>query len=218
MSRIVVGADEAARGLIIGPMVIGACAINETIEDDFYQIGIKDSKRYTSQLKLKQHANYIKNQSLAWSTQTISAEVLTNFSKNRMTMDEAEAYAFFKAIKEIKKKVKTIDVFQVDNFQAVSKLRSLLKNDKQLQNVKLIVIPKAEEEYIAVSGGSILAREKSLVELDTIRKKYGDFGSGSTSDKRTINWLRTYYKKNKSWPKIVRTYWKTIDKIEKEMK
>ena len=219
MSKIVVGADEAGRGLIIGPMVIGASAINDAIADKFRQIGIKDSKKYSSFRKIVEHANIIQKLSLASSVKVLSAEVLNNFNKNGMTMDEAEAFAFFRAIEDIVKKVKGIQEFQVDNFQAVNRLKSLLNENNSTKHIKLIVMPKAETRYIAVSAGSILARSKSLYELSNIRKKYGDFGSGSTNDKKTIEWLKNYYRKNNSWPtKIIRTYWETIERLEKELK
>ncbi len=218
IGKIVVGADEAGRGLIIGPMTIGACAVNDSIKQQFERIGIKDSKNYSSHNKISAHAELIKRVSLAWSVKTLSAEVLTNYNKNGMSMDEAEAYAFFRAIEDIAKKVPKIAEYQVDNFQAVGKLRSLLKENKSTRDVKLIVTPRAEKEFIAVGAGSVLARNASLEELRKIRTEYGDFGSGSTNDKKTINWLKQYYKKNRSWPKkIVRVYWKTIQRLENEI-
>jgi len=216
--KIVVGADEAGRGLIIGPMVIGACAVDDDVKQRFQRIGIRDSKNYSSHKRIKAHAEFIKKESLSWSIKTLTADVLTNYNKNGMSMDEAEAYAFFRAIEDIAKKIPAISEYQVDNFQAVSKLRSLLKENKSTSNVKLIVTPKAEKEFIAVGAGSVLARNASLDALQDIRAKYGDFGSGSTNDKKTINWLKQYYKQNHSWPKIVRVYWKTIDRLEKELK
>ncbi|NHJ46824.1 MAG: ribonuclease HII [Asgard group archaeon] len=218
-TRIVVGADEAGRGLIIGPMVIGACAINDEILQKFTSIGIKDSKKYSSHQKLMTHANLVKKESLAWSVKILHADVLTNFNKNGMTMDEAEAYTFYRALEEIIKKVPKIDEYQVDNFQAKKKLKSLITDNPKMKNISLKVLPRADLQYPAVSAGSLLARGQSLTELDKIRKQHGNFGSGSTNDKRTINWLKQYYIQNKSWPKkIVRVYWKTIDRIEKEIK
>ncbi len=216
--KIVVGADEAGRGLIIGPMVIGACAIDEEVKQKFQRIGIRDSKDYSSHNRIKTHAELIKKESLAWSIKTLTAEVLTNYHKNGMSMDEAEAYAFFRAIEDIARKIPNISEYQVDNFQAVSKLRSLLKENKTTSDIKLIVTPKAEKEFIAVGAGSVLARNASLEALRELSSKYGDFGSGSTNDRKTINWLKQYYKKNHSWPKIVRVYWKTIERIENELK
>ena len=217
--RIVVGADEAGRGLIIGPMVIGVCAIDEATEKKFRDFGITDSKKYTTTRKLHAHADFIKRNSLAWSVKVLSAKVLNNFKKNGMTMDEAEAFAFFRALEEISKKIPAIDEYQVDNFQARGKLRSLMKENSNLNKIKLIILPKADAKYISVGAGSILARDQSLKELTKIRNKYGDFGSGSTSDQKTRTWLKNYYLKNNSWSEeIIRTYWKTIENIEKELK
>jgi len=214
---IVVGADEAGRGLIIGPMVIGACAIDEQLAKEFLQLGIKDSKNYHSQEKLRTHAELIKEKSLAWSLKVLTARDLNNFNKSGLTMDEAEAYAFFRALESIAAKVGNITTFQVDNFQAVKTLRRLLKQSDELKETRLIVCAKADTKYIAVSAGSILARAKTLSELGKIRKRFGDFGSGSTSDSRTIAWLRNYYQEHHSWPtEIVRVYWKTIKEIEQK--
>ncbi|HUU78701.1 MAG TPA: ribonuclease HII [candidate division Zixibacteria bacterium] len=218
-SKIIVGADEAGRGIIIGPMVIGACAIDENISILLKRESIKDSKKYTSYRKLKTHSEFIKKKSLTWSVIILTAEVLNNFNKNGMTMDEAEAYAFFRAIEDISKKTKNISEYQVDNFQAVKKLQSLLSENNLTKDIKLTVLPRADQKYIAVSAGSILARTRSLEEMEKIKAKYGLIGSGSTNDKTTINWLKNYYQKNQTWPmSIVRTYWKTIQKIEKEYK
>ena len=166
LNQIVVGADEAGRGLIIGPMVIGACAVNDEILDLFKKIGIKDSKKYTSRHKLNLHVDKIKKESLAWSVKDLPADVLNNFNKNRMTMDEAEAFTFYRALEEIQKKVPNIKEFQVDNFQAVSKLKALMKQNSKMKDIQLIVLPRAESKYLAVSAGSLLARASSLDEYD----------------------------------------------------
>ena len=218
-SKIVVGADEAGRGLIIGPMVIGVCAIDEDIEKKFKAFGIKDSKKYTSPRKLHEHADYIKKNSLAWELITISAKTLNNYHKNNLTMDQAEADAFYKAITTISKKIGKITEYQLDNFQARERLKQLVRNDMKLRTINVVIIPKADSKYISVGAGSILARDQSLKELAKIRDKYGDFGSGSTSDTKTRTWLKNYYLENRSWSNdIIRTYWTTIENLEKELK
>jgi len=217
--KIVVGADEAGRGLVIGPMVIGVCAVDEEMSVKFRKFGIKDSKKYSTTNKLQAHADFIKKNALAWSVKILSAKVLNNFNRNGMSMDEAEAYAFFRGLEDIIKKVPDITEYQVDNFQAKGKLHSLLKENPKMKDIKLIILPKADAKYISVGAGSILARDQSLKELAKIRTKYGNFGSGSTSDQKTITWLKNHYLQNRSWPNdIIRTYWKTITNIEKELK
>ena len=213
--KIVAGADESGRGTIIGPMIIGACALDEKTIEQFKNMGLKDSKMYKTSNDIFQHAKYIKHYSLAWSVKTISSKVLTNFNKNGFTMDQVEAKAFYSAIEEITNKEKRITEYQVDNFQAKNELKTLMTNNKKTKEIKLIVLPKADTKYIAVSAGSVLARAELLKVLRELRYEYGDFGSGSTSDKKTITWLKNYYQKNKSWPEIVRTFWKTTKNLEK---
>lgn len=216
---MVVGADETGRGIIIGSMFIGACAITPAIAESFRDMGIRDSKRYTSIRKLKAHAEIIKQRSLAWRTTKLSAQTLNNFNKNNMSMDEAEAYGFFQTLQEIVNEIDGVQEFRVDNFQEAKKLRQLMSKESTTKNITLIISPRAESKYVSVSAAAIIARVASLKELEAIRVKYGDFGSGSTSDRRTIDWLREYYKNHRSWPtEIVRTYWRTIDKIEKEFR
>ena len=83
MTKIVVGADEAGRGLIIGPMTIGACAIDDKIESIFWEVGIKDSKKYTTIKKIDAHVNVIKKQALAFSVITLQSDIL-----NRLLFDQ----------------------------------------------------------------------------------------------------------------------------------
>ena len=215
---IIVGADEVGRGLVIGPLIIGLCALDENKSAILRNLGVKDSKEYSSNKKITLHAELIKKHSLAWEVKVVSADILNKFYENKMTMDELEAYTFYQALEEIIKKVSIVDEYQIDNFQAAEQLKSLLAKKDSTKNIKLMVSPKADKTHIAVSAGSILARVKLLEELEKIKKKYGDFGSGSTSDKKTINWLVQLYQKNHEWPMdIIRIYWKTIKSIEKEI-
>jgi ribonuclease HII len=213
---IVAGADEAGRGLVIGPMTIGVCAVNYKIINQFKEMGLKDSKRYSTQKDLFLHAKYIKQYAFAWSIKTLTAKVLTNYNNNNMTMDQAEAYAFYHALEEVVSKEPNIKEYQVDNFQAVQLLQDLMNKNEKTKDIKLVVLPKADSRYVAVSAASVLARAELLDKLQELTDKYGYFGSGSTSDKKTIAWLQKYYAKHKEWPDIVRTYWKTIKRIEEE--
>ncbi len=49
-----------------------------------------------------------------------------------------------------------------------------------------------------------------------MKEKSGDFGSGYPSDKRTIDFLRKWIKKNKKVPYFARKSWDTIKKILNE--
>jgi ribonuclease HII len=64
-----------------------------------------------------------------------------------------------------------------------------------------------------VAAASIIAKETREIELRKLHKEYGDFGSGYPSDPKTREWLINWKKKNKEWPRIVRTKWSTITSL-----
>ena len=48
---------------------------------------------------------------------------------------------------------------------------------------------------------------------DKVKEKFGDFGSGYPSDRRTIDFLRIWIKEKKKSPPFARKSWATIRKI-----
>ena len=53
--------------------------------------------------------------------------------------------------------------------------------------------------------------------METLRKEYGDFGSGYISDSKTLDFLREWRRSHNVYPSIVRLSWKTIKQIELEV-
>lgn len=72
---------------------------------------------------------------------------------------------------------------------------------------------KADDLFPIVSAASIVAKDKRDTLIEEIKEKYGDFGSGYPSDKRTIDFLRMWIKENKKAPPFARKSWDTIKRI-----
>ena len=61
---------------------------------------------------------------------------------------------------------------------------------KNLSNLEIICEHKADQNYVAVSAASIIAKSVREKEMDKLKKKYGDqIGSGYTSDPLTQKFL-----------------------------
>jgi len=73
----------------------------------------------------------------------------------------------------------------------------------------------ADRKYPVVSAASIIAKVERDKEIKKLHKKYGFFGSGYTSDERTIRFLKDWIKKNKEFPDIVRKTWVTAEELKK---
>jgi len=84
---------------------------------------------------------------------------------------------------------------------------------KMTGNVNIKAEHKADLKYPLVSAASIVAKVLRDREVARIREEIGDFGSGYPSDPRTVEFLRSYFKKNGRLPPHVRKSWKTVNSI-----
>ena len=82
----------------------------------------------------------------------------------------------------------------------------MLNNKK----IELIVEHKADLNYPSCSASSILAKCAREEEIKKIKKKYGETGSGYSSDPYTVKFLKENYNK---YPEILRKTWATYKKI-----
>ncbi len=207
---IVVGADETGKGPVIGPLVIAAVALDKKGESILKKVGIQDSKKYSSKKTLERHANNIKRRAIDYGVEIVPAQILNKLHQIEINLNYAIALFYQKLLKEAIERNDPEKII-IDDFGAKEILLSLLDFEN------LVIERKADENYIAVSSASVYAKYIHNLEMEKIRVKYGDFGSGTPNDIKTIKWLEDYYRENKKWPPIVRTFWKTIARVEKRL-
>ncbi|MFQ6052167.1 MAG: ribonuclease HII [Candidatus Hydrothermarchaeota archaeon] len=208
---IVIGADETGKGPVIGPLVIAAVALDRRGESILKKIGIQDSKKYSSKKVLERHAHDIKKRSIDHGVEIVPAQVINKLHQVKINLNYAIALFYQNLLKDLIEKNKPEKII-VDDFGAKKILLDLLDFKDNL-----IIERKADENYIAVSSASVIAKHTHNLEMNKLREVYGDFGSGNPNDSKTIRWLEDYYRENRKWPPIVRTFWKTVEKIEKRM-
>ena len=71
----------------------------------------------------------------------------------------------------------------------------------------------ADRLSVVVSGASIIAKVRRDSELSKIRIKYGDVGSGYPSDKKTIKFVKEWFRKKNEIPPFARKSWKPAKMI-----
>jgi ribonuclease H len=92
----------------------------------------------------------------------------------------------------------------------------VLKLIKRPEIVKMRCEHKADFNHPIVSAASIIAKEEREKEIGKIKKELGvDFGSGYSSDPRTREFVRDYFK-DPRFKEIIRFSWDTIKKLERE--
>ncbi|MDT7864390.1 MAG: ribonuclease HII [Thermoproteota archaeon] len=205
---IVCGIDEAGRGPIIGPMVIAGVSFKEEVLLKLAKIGVRDSKTL-SPTKREELYYRIKDLAENYHIVKISPAEIDNAIFSGLKLTKLEA----KYIAEIMKKVEA-EIYYIDSPQ--NNPNSFLKVLNKFTDIKNVVCEiKADKKYVQVSAASILAKVERDKEIRKMYEKYGNFGSGYTSDKRTINFLKEKISKGEI-PEEVRKSWKTYRKLIEE--
>jgi ribonuclease HII len=103
-----------------------------------------------------------------------------------------------------------VDAADVNENRFGSQIKASLTNKK---DTDVISMHKADAKIEVVAAASIIAKETRESEIEKLKDKIGDFGSGYPSDERTIKFLKSFYADNGKWPTGTRESWKTLERI-----
>lgn len=195
---LTLGIDDAGRGPVIGPMVLAGCLINDKAAAEFKKLGIKDSKQLT-QKRREFLAEKIKEMAETFEIIVLHPEEIDGKGDLRIKLNELEAIACSKIINRINKGFTKIKVVVDCPSVSIEKWKDFLKTRiLNLSNLEVVCEHKADQNHIAVSAASILAKTVREQEMDKLREKYGPgIGSGYTSDPATQKFLEIHARKYK---------------------
>lgn len=212
--QLIAGVDEAGRGCVLGPLLLAVCVIDKSKEKMFKDAGVKDSKLLSSQ-KREELIELIKKEAEDYKIIAIPAEEL-NVLMDKYSLNEIEAQKACFAISQLKAKPEVV-VFDSPDTSTDHFTRRIKDNLKAIScdyNFKILSEHKADLNHVSVSCASILAK----VTRDSLLKtELGGLDiSGYSSDPRTIDYLKDYFRKHKDFPSNTRLKWKTVDNIVKD--
>lgn len=202
---MICGVDEAGKGPVVGPLVVAAVAVNNA--KDIANLGIKDSKQLTKR-KRKELANLIKEK-FNFAVEIIEPKIVDEY-RRRNKLNELNREAFERLISKLDPNVAYVDAADVNENRFGSQIKASLTNKK---DTDVISMHKADAKIEVVAAASIIAKETRENEIEKLKEKIGDFGSGYPSDERTIKFLKCFYADNGKWPTGTRESWKTLERI-----
>ena len=202
---MICGVDEAGKGPVVGPLVVAAVAVNNA--KDIANLGIKDSKQLTKR-KRKELANLIKEK-FNFAVEIIEPKIVDEY-RRRNKLNELNREAFERLISKLDPNVAYVDAADVNENRFGSQIKASLTNKK---DTDVISMHKADAKIEVVAAASIIAKETRENEIEKLKDKIGDFGSGYPSDERTIKFLKSFYSANNKWPAGTRKSWKTLERI-----
>lgn len=201
----ILGLDEAGRGCVLGPLVVGAFLYDGEAQLPLRQAGADDSKALTHARRLQARARLA---DLGRGVvRVVPATAIDEGNLNRLEED-----AFVALVRELAPDRVYLDA--PVHPRGIPKLRDRLVAATGVPD--WVVEPKADATWPVVGAASIfakLARDAALAEIDatTVVAGQGSIGSGYPSDPRTRAWLSARLAEAAPLPPFVRARWGTIE-------
>ena len=208
---LICGIDEAGRGPVLGPMVICGVCFHKIDLNLLSKIGVKDSKKLTVNRR-SELAKIIKKYCFSYKTIIIDAQEIDAREEKRISLNKLEVFKMVEILNELLPNIIYLDAADVNE----ERFKTSIINGLNYSPIKVISKHKADDLYPIVSAASIIAKDLRDSIIKGLKNKYGDFGSGYSSDTRSIEFLREWIKKNKQIPPFARKTWETTKKIIRE--
>ena len=164
------GIDESGKGDFFGPLVIAGVYVDGDVARYFKEQGIADSKRITSDARIRKLANIIRKSRTPQTLIAIPPTRYNAFFLKIGNLNRLLAWGHARAIENLCELQPDCPRALSDKFADVRVLnRALMEKGKQ---ITLDQQTKAESDY-AVAAASILAREKFIDWLEETGAKLG---------------------------------------------
>lgn len=199
---LILGIDEAGRGSVIGPLVVGGVLMKKKKLKFLDRIGVKDSKRLSASKRTVVSRKIKKI--CEFKTVIIEADKIDYLRNTGTNLNKIETNAMIEIIQSFNPDLCCIDCIDVNEERFHNRIQHI--NHK----MKVITEHKADDTYRIVSAASIIAKVERDKQLAIIRNDYGAVGSGYPSDKYTIEYLKSL---NGKYPPIVRQTWNTVKNL-----
>jgi ribonuclease HII len=201
-----VGADEAGKGPVLGPMVAAAVRADR----DALPEGVGDSKRLTPTRRESLAERLRADPAVAVGVATVSTERIDDpeTDMNRLTVAaQAEAVA---AVAADEDRV-VVDAGDVDEARFGRRVREAIAEAGI--TVAVESRHRADESDALVGAASVVAKVERDAAVERLAAEYGDVGSGYPSDPTTRSFLREYVAEHGDLPGCARRSWSTCDDV-----
>jgi ribonuclease HII len=210
---LVAGVDEAGRGCVIGPLVVAGVAVKTENLQSLMDLGVKDSKLLTAKKREALYPQIIQLTEKHHIMKLPPAQIdkVVRSSRTLHKLNRLEAQTMAKIIEVLHPDEVYVDAADVVENRFGNHIAELLRF-----KVKIVSEHKADRTYPVVSAASIIAKVQRDAEIEKLRAKYGDFGSGYLTDDKTMAFLKRLLDKQEDYPSCVRKAWKPAQRIKSE--
>lgn len=202
-----VGADEAGKGPVLGPMVAAAVRADPGTLPD----GIDDSKRVSPARREEIAAALRGRDDVAVGLGVIPVERIDDPETDMNRLTVAAQGTAIAAVARADDTV-VVDAGDVSEERFGRRVRDAVV-DAASVDVAVVSEHGADGNHPVVGAASIVAKVERDKRVEAIAAEYGDVGSGYSSDPTTRAFLREYVAERGVLPDCARTSWSTCDDL-----
>lgn len=210
---MIAGCDESGRGPVFGPMILCGILFEPHELDELKAAGVKDSKLLSPSRREMLVRLITKKATKCEIIELSAAEIDELRLVKKINLNEAEAMNFARILDHLNPKTAYVDSTDPDPAMFRDRIRRHMRT-----RPKLVVENFADRKYVVVAAASIVAKVRRDQKVAELRQKYGDFGSGYSSDPRTISFLERWMREHDELPPFARKSWETVRRIEQQAK
>lgn len=194
------GVDEAGRGSVLGPLVVGA--VYAESDAALIEIGVRDSKKLSPKTRERMYdliADACRIRVVPISAAAIDAK------RKEMSLNEIELEMFVEACSEIPVSAVYADC------PDVSETGFSREMNRRMNGTEVIARHKADDTFPIVSAASVIAKVTRDRMIGDIEKEFGTgIGSGYPSDRCTMDFIEKWIKDNGCPPPHTRCSWEPV--------
>ena len=166
--EIEIGVDEAGRGPLFGRLYVAAVALPKTplqlaaaMAAGFDPATIKDSKKYTSERKIRAVADMIKLHAVAWDVQFIEPQEI-----DEINIRQAVLKGMRSAIRQVvvATSTSTSSIHHTGEMMTMKYLALVDGNDfhedpaSRIRNLTFVTVPGGDNTFVSIAAASVLAK------------------------------------------------------------
>ncbi len=197
-----IGVDEAGRGPLFGRVYTGAVILPPAAAATSFDFSLlKDSKKFTSEKKIREVSDYIKEHAVAWAISYEEPAVIDALNIRRATLQcmRNSINAVIKKHSENTTTPTTDDYLLLIDGNDFIPMGNYNQQTSEIENYKHVCVESGDNTYACIAAGSILAKvarddyiEKLCDEYPVLDELYSLRGNKGYGAKKHMDGIREH--------------------------